>query len=59
MLHKLNIIDNEEHEIIDNKDHLVFVINNSGREYLLANKKVPVIDYDLLDRIMKGICVDT
>lgn len=59
MLHKLNIIDNNEHEIVENKDHLVFVINNNGREYLLANKNAKLIDYDLIDRIMKGIRVDT
>ena len=59
MLHKLNIIDNEEHEIVENKDHLLFVMNNSGREFLIANKNAPVIDYDLLDRVLKGICIDT
>lgn len=59
MLHKLNIMDNEEHEIVDNKDHLLFVMNNSGREYLIANKNAKTIDYDLLDRILKGICIDT
>lgn len=59
MLHRLNIIDNEEHEIVENKDHLVFVMNNSGREYLVANKGCVKIDYDLVDRIMKGVCVDT
>lgn len=59
MFHRLNIIDNQEHEIVENKDHLVFVMNNSGREYLVANKNCAVIDYDLIDRIMKGISVDT
>lgn len=59
MLHKLNIIDNDEHEIVDNKDHLLFVMNNSGREFLIANKNAKYIDYDLIDRILKGVCVDT
>ena len=59
MLHRLNVIDNNEHEIVENKDHLVFVMNNSGREYLLANKNCKRIDYDLIDRLMKGICIDT
>jgi hypothetical protein len=59
MLHRMNIIDNEEHEIVENKDHLVFVMNNSGREYLIANKNTVKIDYDLIDRIMKGISIDT
>lgn len=34
-------------------------MNNSGREYLLANKSAAKVDYDLVDRIIKGICVDT
>jgi len=59
MLHRLNIIDNSEHEIVENKDHLVFVMNNSGREYLLANKNAQRIDYDMIDRLMKGVCIDT
>jgi hypothetical protein len=59
MLHRLNIIDNYEHEIVENKDHLVFVMNNSGREFLVANKNCAKLDYDLVDRIMKGICIDT
>ena len=34
-------------------------MNNSGREYLLSNKDCKVIDYDLVDRLIKGIRVDT
>jgi hypothetical protein len=34
-------------------------MNNSGREYLIANKGAKTIDYDLIDRIMKGVRVDT
>ena len=59
MLHRLNIIDNKEHEIVENTDHLVFVMNNSGREYLIANKNSVILDYDLIDRVIKGIRVDT
>ncbi len=59
MLHKMNIIDTSEHEIVENKDHLVFVMNNSGREYLMSNKNCERIDYDMIDRLMKGICIDT
>lgn len=59
MLHRLNVIDTQEHEIVENKDHLVFVLNNSGREYLISNKDCKRIDYDIIDRLMKGICIDT
>ena len=59
MFHRMNIIDNQEHIIVEEKDHLLFVINNAGREYTVCNKKAALIDYDLVDRVMKGICVDT
>lgn len=59
MLHRMNIADNESHEIVENKDHLVFVMNNAGREYLIANKNCVKIDYDLIDRVIKGIYIDT
>jgi hypothetical protein len=55
----MNIIDNNEHEIVENKDHLVFVMSNSGREYLFSNKGAKKIDYDMMDRLMKGIRIDT
>lgn len=59
MLHRLNVIENEEHSIVESGDHLVFVFNNGGRTYIAANKNVKSIDYDVIDRIMKGICIDT
>jgi hypothetical protein len=59
MLHRLNIINNSEHEIVEKKGHLIFVMNNSGRSYLLSNKNATRIDYDMIDRLMKGVCIDT
>ena len=38
MLHRMNIIDNEEHSIREGKDKLSFYFNNSGRGYLIVNK---------------------
>ena len=55
MLHRMNIIDNDEHAIVESGDHIVFVMNNGGREYIAANKNTHFIDYDILDRIVKGI----
>ena len=55
----MNIIDNEEHSIVESGDHIVFVVNNGGRTYIAANKSSQTIDYDVLDRIMKGVCIDT
>eukprot|EP00347_Sterkiella_histriomuscorum_P004220 403361286 len=59
MLHKMNIIDNHEHKIIDEKNSLLFIVDNSGRQYAISNKNSKVLDYDLLDRVLKSIQVDT
>ena len=59
MFHRMNIIDNDEHLIVEKKDHLKFVMINSGRKYLLSNKNCIKIDYDMVDRLMKGVRVDT
>ncbi len=58
MLHRLNIGDTFHHEVVDEKDHMMFVLNNSGRNYKLRTKNA-TLDYDIIDRVMKGICVDT
>lgn len=60
MLHKLNIMDNGEYEIIDAKDKsLVFVMKNSGREFYIASKNAKDVDFNLIDRLVRAICVDT
>lgn len=59
MFHRMNIIDNDEHLIVEKKDCLTFVMINSGRKYLLSNKNCVQIDYDMVDRLMKGVRVDT
>lgn len=59
MLHRLNIIDNGSHTVIDKKDHLVFAVNNCGREYYITSKGCDKIDYDLIDKMMKGVAIDT
>jgi hypothetical protein len=58
MLHKLNITDTDSYEIKEAKDHLLFNIENSGRHFLINNKQCEVIDFELIDRILKGIQVD-
>lgn len=60
MLHKLNIMDNREHEITESKDKsLIFVMVNSGREFYISAKNAEKIDYDLIDRVIRAICVNT
>ena len=55
MLHKLNIIDNEAHTINETKDCLLFQMINSGLPFIVANKGAAKIDYELIDRIMRGV----
>ena len=59
LLHKLNIYDNREHELVETSDGLLFVMINSGREFTIAAKGAEKIDYDLTDRLVRAICVDT
>jgi len=60
VLHKVNIIENIEHEIIDSKDKsIVFVMKNAGREFYLSTKNAVKLDYNLIDRVVRAICVET
>ena len=59
MLHKLNLKDNNEHDVIDEKDSLTFVMYNSGRDFILRGKDAVKIDFDILDRILKGVPIDS
>ena len=60
VLHKVNIIENIEHEIIDSKDKsIVFVMKNAGREFYLSTKNAGKLDYNLIDRVVRAICVET
>lgn len=60
VLHKLNIMDNDEYEIFDAKDKtLVFQMQNSGRDFYIAVKNAKDVDYNLIDRLVRAICVDT
>jgi hypothetical protein len=45
VLHKVNIIDNEEHEVLTIKKNTIFVMRNSGREFYIACKDAKQIDY--------------
>lgn len=59
-LHKVNILDNHENAFEEAKDgSLVFVMINNGRSFNLACKDAELIDYDLTDRLVKAITVET
>lgn len=60
MMHKLNIALNGAHEIrTDKKDQLEFVITNGGRDFRFTNKNALVLNYDVIDRMIRGVPIDT
>ena len=58
VMHKANIIDNASYKLVNDKP-LVFGMESSGRSFMISCKNPEVIDYELLDRLIKAICVDT
>ena len=59
--HKIDIIHNESHRFIENKKDtsLIFCFTNSGREYYIGSKDTEEIDYQLMDKYIRAICIDT
>lgn len=57
----MNLIDNDEFDITTAKDKSMnFIMVNSGRQYFINTKDViGVMNYDLIDRLVRGISVDT
>lgn len=59
-LHKCNIINNDSYEIVDSGDGgLVFIMDNSAREFSFSTKFAKKCDIHMLDRVIRGIQVDT
>lgn len=45
---------------MDTKDKsLVFLMSNSGRDFYISASNASLIDLNLIDRILRSICVDT
>jgi len=60
VLHKLDIIHNDTHRLAENKDKsLIFVIENADREYFFNSKQAEQLDYQIIDKIIRAVCVDT
>jgi hypothetical protein len=38
---------------------MVFCMKNSGREFYISCNKAKLLDYDLIDRIVRAICIET
>lgn len=60
VLHKVNIMNNDSYEIVDRgKYGLVFLMDNSARTFYFATKFAVKADINMLDRVVRGIQVDT
>jgi hypothetical protein len=59
VLQRLNILQNDEYSHDSTGDGIVFTITNGERDFKIKTQGATLIDYDLTDRIVKGICVDT
>ena len=60
VMHKLNIGLNTEYEVkVKKNKELVWVMSNCKRDYLMSNKDAAYVDYDLIDRIIHAVPVDT
>ena len=59
-MHKLNIVMNTEYEIKELKNNnLEFIMTNCSRDFIISNVQAKKLDYDLLDRIMHSVPIDT
>lgn len=60
VLHKLDIIYNDSHRLAENKDKsLIFVVENGNREYFFNSKQAELLNYQIVDKIIRAISVDT
>lgn len=60
VLHKLDIVHIDEHYVETKKNkELVFTMTSFGRSYTMSNKNAKYVDYDLIDRVIHAVPVDT
>lgn len=60
LMHKLNICLNTEYDIkIDKKKRLTWVMSNCKREFVIENHNAKYVDYDLIDKIVHSVPIDT
>ena len=59
ILHKLNIVDNDEYEIVQQAKSMLFIMQNSGRSYCISTKNAQSFDFNLIDRIVRAIHITT
>ena len=60
VLHKVDIVQIEEHEVQTKKNkELINVMTSFGRSFSMSNKNAQYLDYDLVDRVIPVVPVDT
>ena len=59
-MHKANIVNNRQFRVDQGKgNELKFVMINCGKEFTMSNKSAKHLDYDLVDRIIHSVQIDT
>jgi hypothetical protein len=59
ILQKLNILASDQYKIDADGNSVTFAFVNEERGFELKTDKATVVDLNLTDRIVKGICIDT
>ena len=60
MMHKMNICLNTEYEIkVGKKKELTWIMSNCKRDFVVSNKDAHYIDYDLIDKLIHAVPIDT
>ena len=57
--HKLPIQEITNYRMVDKSSHMDIVINNCGKKYTLSTKNKTYVNFTILDRIIKGVCIQT
>ena len=57
--HKICIQDIEDYKMVDKKSHMQILIKNNGRNFTMSTKNKKFINFELIDKIIKGVCIET
>ena len=59
IMHKLCIQEITDYNLIDKQTHMEIIINNCGKMYEMSTKNKKFINFIILDKIIKGVCIET
>lgn len=57
--HKMSIQDISSYKMVDKKTYMLIHLKYNGRIYTLSTKNRDFINFEILDKIMKGVCIQT